>query len=84
MKRSKVLQKSFHWVNECRRLQSTKLALLKIPNLDDIALRQIIDRIPSSRIGTLAHFRLIVSLCFQLIHLPLSILNQVTCLASSG
>ena len=38
----------------------------------------------SSSIGTSAHFLLIVSLCFQTIHLPLSILNQVTCLYMSG
>ena len=47
MKRSKVLQKSLYWVNECRLLQSTSLVLsVKIPNMDGIALRQIIDRIP--------------------------------------
>ena len=36
-----------YWVNECRRLQLTSLVLLvKVPYMDDIALRQIIDRTP--------------------------------------
>ena len=40
-------KKSSYWVNECRRLPSTSLALsVKIPNMDDNALRQIIDRFP--------------------------------------
>ena len=44
-------------MNECRRLQSTSLALsVKIPNMDEIALRQIIDRIPLLKYRYLGSF----------------------------
>ena len=81
----KSVKKSLYWINECRRLQSTSLALsVKIPNIDDVALHRIFIVFLSSSIGTSAHFLVIVSLICQIIHLPLSILNQITCLASTG
>ena len=44
-------------MNECPRLQSTSLALsVKIPKMDDIALRQIIDRIPLLKYRYLGSF----------------------------